>query len=80
MPNMHATTVKAAPAIEAAAKRLYGEQRAVLFTQAMDDMVAVDALAKLLDRALNACTSKDGRLDLRDTAAFVLREIRECNR
>ena len=78
--RMHAVTARPAPAIERAVRTLYGDRKVVALTQAMDDVMAVDALAKLLDRALGVATNKSGHLDLRDMAAFMLREIREANR
>lgn len=78
--RLHTATARPAPALEQSLRHLYGERKVIAMTRAMDDMVSVDALAKLLDRAMGMATSKDGRLDLRDMAAFMLREIREANR
>ena len=78
--RMHAMAVRPAPALERAVRTLYGDRKMVAMAQAMDDVVAIDALAKLLDRALAVATNKGGHLDLRDMAAFMLREIREANR
>lgn len=43
----------------------------------LDDEAAVSALAKVLDEAMARSVSKDGRLDLKDMAAHVLRKMRE---
>lgn len=46
----------------------------------LDDVVAVDALAQLLDEGMGVVVAKDGRLDTKDLAAFLLRRIREHQR
>lgn len=46
----------------------------------MEDIVAVDALARILTEAIDASTTKDGRLDTKDVAAFVLRRMKEHQR
>lgn len=52
----------------------------VNITKLLDDVVAVDALAGVLTRGIEAVTTSDGRLDTKDLAAFVLRQIRENQR
>ncbi len=42
----------------------------------LDDAVMVNALAGMIDRALVAGTAKDGRLDLKETAIALIREMR----
>ena len=44
---------------------------------ALDDLVSVDALAGLLDEGIGKTLAADGRLDLKDLAAFVLRRMKE---
>lgn len=44
---------------------------------ALDDLVSVDALAALLDEAIGKTITTDGRMDLKDVAAFVLRRMKE---
>lgn len=55
-----------------------GETREI--TAMMDDFVAVDALARLLTEGIDKVTTKDGRLDTKDLAAFVLRHMRKDGR
>ena len=43
----------------------------------MEDIVTVDALARVLTEAIDASVTKDGRLDTKDVAAFVLRRMKE---
>ncbi len=47
---------------------------------ALDDFVSVDALARLLTEGIDKVTTKDGRLDTKELAAFVLRHMREDGR
>jgi hypothetical protein len=68
------------PALLRKLGRMYGPAPVPDLPRVLDDLVAVDALAGLLDRAMAAHTTKDGRLDLRDVAAFVLKEIKENQR
>ena len=56
--------------------RIYGPRAVGQFTQIMDDVVAVDALARLLTEAIERNTTKDGRIDMKDVAAHVLGEMK----
>jgi len=40
----------------------------------MAEETAVDALSRLLTEAMQKCQTKDGRVDMRDVAHFVLKE------
>lgn len=42
----------------------------------LDDIVAVDAFSRLLTEALERCT-KNGRLDTKEAAAFMLATMRD---
>ena len=46
----------------------------------VQDAEAIAGLAKILDEAMTDCTSKDGRLDLKDVAAHVIKHMRENQR
>jgi hypothetical protein len=56
--------------------RLYGPKAVERFDQIMDDVVAVDALARLLTEAIERNTTKDGRIDMKDVASHVLGEMK----
>jgi hypothetical protein len=43
---------------------------------AMDGVEAIDALSRLLTEAMNAKITTDGRVDMRDVAAYVLGEMK----
>jgi hypothetical protein len=42
----------------------------------MEDEAAIDAFSRLLTEAVEKNTSKDGRVDMKDVAAFVLAEMK----
>ncbi len=42
----------------------------------LEDAVAVNALADAIDRALIVGTSRDGRIDLKETAMALIKEMR----
>ena len=67
---------KLTPKFRHQAEVLHGKGFALSIDAMVEDAVAVDALASLLDRAFSAALSKDGRLDLREAAMFVIREMR----
>jgi hypothetical protein len=46
----------------------------------LDLSVGVEALAGVLTQGIEACLTKDGRLDTKDLAAFVLRRMKEHQR
>lgn len=46
----------------------------------VQDAEAVAGLAKILDMAMTDCVTKDGRLDLKDVAAYVIKHMRENQR
>jgi hypothetical protein len=48
--------------------------------RAAEDEKAIDAFAGLLSQALQTVQTADGRIDMRDAAAFVLRSLQESNR
>lgn len=68
------------PRLQRLATVLHGPQFATSINLMVEDSIAVNALAELLDRAMTACTTKDGRLDLREMAMFVIKEMRGAQR
>lgn len=62
--------------VRRAAEILHGPRVAARMDQVMDDEIAVRALAGILTRAMETQQSKDGRIDMRDVAAYVLAEMR----
>lgn len=58
------------------ATTLHGDKFASSVDSMLQDAVAVDALAGAIDRALIEGTSKDGRIDLKVTAAALMRELK----
>lgn len=52
----------------------------VTLDEVIDDAVAVDTLAKLLDQAMTESTTADGRLDLREVAVKILRTMKDNQR
>lgn len=57
-------------------RMMRGPRAAAQLDQILEDTVAIDALARLLTEALEKCQTKDGRVDMRDVAVHVLREMR----
>lgn len=57
-------------------RQLYGEGSTLSIEAVLDDVTAVEALAQLIEQGFETCVTKDGRLDTKDLAAFLLREIR----
>jgi hypothetical protein len=55
---------------------LHGPKFAQSIDAMVDDAKTVDALAGALDRALLAGTSKDGRVDMREAALALIKELR----
>ena len=62
------------------AMTLHGPKMAASIDAMLEDAVAVNALAGAIDRALIAGTSKDGRIDLQETALCLMRELRRNQR
>jgi hypothetical protein len=56
---------------------LHGEQKVENVARVLDELTAVDSLAVLLTEGINTVTAKDGRLDTKDLAAFVLKRMKE---
>ncbi len=52
-------------------------REAIYIQDAINDLGAVDVFAQLLDEAMTATTTTDGRLDLKDMAAFILKRMKE---
>jgi len=48
-----------------------------LLDSVVEDSVAIDAFARLLTEAMSKCQTKDGRVDMKDVAAFVLGQMRK---
>ena len=59
---------------------LHGPSFAASIDSMLEDALAVNALAEAIDRALIHGTSKDGRIDLRETAMHLIREMRGSQR
>jgi hypothetical protein len=59
--------------------QLYGPEAAAMgdMNRALDDFIGVDALARLLTEGIESVTTKDGRLDAKDLAAFVMRHMKQ---
>ena len=51
--------------------------KALDLERAFDDVQAIDGLAKLIERGFEKCVAKDGNLDTKDLAAFILGEMRK---
>jgi hypothetical protein len=64
----------------ALATALHGPRMAASIDSMLEDAVAVDALAGAIDRALIAGTSRDGRIDLKETAIHLIREMRRSQK
>ena len=60
--------------------KLYGPGTVHRMDAMLDDTVTIDALAGLLDQAMQASVSKDGRLDLKDMAVFMMKEMRRLGK
>ena len=58
------------------AEVLHGRRMADAIDSMVEDTTAINAMAGLLDRAMTEHTTKDGRLDLREVAMYVIREMR----
>jgi hypothetical protein len=56
---------------------LYGPRANVGVDQILADYVGVEALAKLLTEGIDSVTAKDGRLDTKDLAAFVMARMKD---
>jgi len=55
-------------------------QKPIIIDHVIDSAVAVDVVAKLLTRTMEECTTADGRVDMKDVAARVLRVMQENQR
>ena len=62
------------------ATTLHGPGFAGSIDSMLEDAVAVNALAEAIDRALIVGTSKDGRIDLKETAMALIREMRRSQK
>jgi hypothetical protein len=60
-----------ADAIARHVKMMYGDRKNIELEKAMNDYAGVEGLAAVLTDGINACTSKDGRLDAKDLAAYL---------
>lgn len=59
---------------------LYGKRKVSDVDKMIDDLVGVDALAQLMTEAIETTQAKDGRVDMRDAAAYVLARMKESPR
>ena len=62
------------------AKVLHGNKMSEAIDSMMVDATMINALAGMIDRALIKGTSKDGRIDLKDTAMHLIQEMRNNQR
>lgn len=54
------------------AEVLYGKGTALAMNSVIEDAMMIDGMARALDQAFNAGLSADGRLDLRESAMFLI--------
>ncbi len=54
---------------------LHPEGTSLNLARVLDETEAVEGLARCLTQGIDKVTTKDGRLDTRELAAFVLREM-----
>lgn len=54
----------------------HGPQGVATIDSMIEDAVAVNAMADLMGRALDATANKDGKADLKEAAMFVIKEMR----
>lgn len=59
---------------------MYGPGAQKKLEEALDAETAVDALARLMTEAMEKNQTKDGRIDMRDVAAHVLKEMKRNQR
>jgi len=59
--------------IRKALRTLHGTGASLSLKQAMEDTASIDGLSVVLTRGIEQCTTKDGRLDTRDLAAYLLK-------
>lgn len=59
------------------AETLHGAGFKRTVEQMANDAVLVDGMARLLDRAFEHAHAADGRIDLREAAMFMIKEMRE---
>ena len=76
MPKPAIQQIQLSDKVKRAATILHGSQGVARIGQIMDDEVAVNALAQLIEQAIVARQTKDGRIDWRDVAAHVLAVMR----
>ncbi len=62
--------------LRARLETLYGRGFVLRMDRVVEDATTIDALAKVLDKAMTESVTSDGRLDLRDVAARILVEMR----
>ncbi len=62
------------------ATALHGPGFAKSIDSMLEDAVAVNALAGMLDRAFEAGLSKDGRIDLKEAAMSLIKQMREVQK
>ena len=67
--------VRPTPALKRRLGIQFGDKVADRVDKILDNEVAVDALARLLTEGMETVVSKDGRLDTKDLAAFLLKHL-----
>jgi len=65
------------PAIRRAATALYGKGATLALEEIIEDTIAIDALAGALDKHIQSSVTSDGRLDLREVAAKLIRDMKD---
>lgn len=59
---------------------MHGHATVERLDRIVEDVTAIDALARLLTEAMEKCQTKDGRVDMKDVAAHVLGEMKRHQR
>lgn len=62
--------------LRAQLETLYGKKCVERMDQIVEDVTAIDAFARLLTEAMEKKMTKDGRVDMKDVAAYVLAEMK----
>lgn len=57
-----------------------GRSPPTLVDRIADDALAIEKFAGLLTESIEKCVTQDGRVDMRDVAAYVLRVMRDNQR
>lgn len=64
--------MRASDSIRSALSIVHPEKRAVTLGVALDSVLIIDGIARLIDEAMQKCRTADGRIDTRDVAHAIL--------